>query len=560
MHAFRDADGYELWSFIPEEALPYLQDLVGTVDYTHEYFMDSSPILVSYDYDSDGNIGPGPETSTDDEDADGYTNTGNYDKVMLIFGVRRGGGNKYLSDEDSRGAYYALDVTDPTEPEFLWKIENTDSEYSELGETWSEPTVDKVRLNGTTCIVAFIGAGYDNNEDLRFGDTQGFPEDTDDNPTTTGSTGDAGDVTSSGTDEQYNARGRGIYLLKLGYYDGDGIAQFYDSPVKLWEYVYDEDRVSTEDNPSYSFPTELTPLDTDSDDYIDRIYAGDTGGNMWRFDISNKTSTDNWSGRIVFSANPSDSTNSEDGGDTTNGRKIFYSPAVVYEDDYTGLYFGSGDRAHPQNTAVVDRLYAFYDRDSSDAKSEANMVNVTDDILQSSTADFSEPTSSCTLTSISAYCVLQNLYSDDYYGWFINLEEEGYDGEKVLASASVYNGVAYYTTYVPAMEEGDCKTSYLGESYLYAVDNETGEAIFNYDDTNDVDDLNDNDNSRADGDDDEILEVSDRRFSTGSGISSGMVYSVTDDDVSGVVGAGGGIIPIELNETNTTFPIYWLTE
>jgi type IV pilus assembly protein PilY1 len=557
IHAFRDADGYELWSFIPQELLPYLQNLPDNDE--HEYFIDGSPILLVYDYDKDGNIGTGPEMDTSDTDSETYgTDNGDNDRVILIFGLRRGGGINNLNPTESRGAYYALDVTNPETPEFMWRIdsETTDddgnTEYAELGETWSTPVLDKVRYDGTTRIIAFIGAGYDNNEDLRFGDTQNFPKSTydssdEDNSTdTTGSTSDAGDVTSTGSEDQLNPRGRGIYLLELGYYDDDGVAQFHYSPVKLWEYVYSDDTDFAGDNPTYSFPTELVPLDTDSDDYIDRIYAGDTGGNMWRFDIASKTSQDDWSGYILFSANPGDDTSA------TNGRKIFYRPAVVYESGYTALYFGSGDRAHPQNQAVVDRLYAFYDRDdvtdivedvaysyyedesstsniAFETKSESEMTDVTDDTIQEGTDD-----------EISAIETL--LYSSSNYGWYIQLNEEDYEGEKVLAYPTVYNGVVYFTTYVPEMdteEDDPCMTSQLGTSYLYALDYENGGAAFE---------------NTADDD----LDSDDRKISIGSGIASNVVISVSDDDTSALVGSGEGVVDVELDESNTTYQIYWL--
>jgi type IV pilus assembly protein PilY1 len=560
IHAFWDATGEELWSFIPFEMLPNLQNLPDND--IHEYYIDSSPVLISYDYDGDGNIGTGPESSTDDSDADGYANDGSNDKVILLFGLRRGGGINTLSATESRGAYYALDVTDPENPEFMWCMDNTTdsdndgiADYAELGETWSEPTHGKVRYDGLTRIVAFIGAGYDNNEDLRFGDTQTFPDDTDTATDTTTSTSDAGDVTSDGTSSQVNPRGRGIYMIELGYYSSTtGLVEFHDSPVKLWEYVYDSSRSTN--NPEYSFPTGLVAHDSDSDGYIDRLYGGDTGGNMWRFDIASKTNQDAWSAQIIFSANPSDSTNSESGDSATNGRKIFYRPDIVDESNYTGLYFGSGDRAHPQNQAVIDRLYAFYDRDDGTTQTEAMMVNVTDDTLQSSDAAGLTTSSECTITSSSAYCVLQNLYSSEYYGWFIKLDED--EGEKVLAYPSVYNGVAYFTTYVPEMDSDDpCLSSSLGESWLYAVDYKTGEAVFNYDDSNDT---TETDNTRATGSDGEVLLRSDRRLSVGSGMATNSTFFTSDDDSSGLLGAGGGVTTVETIDASTTYPIYWLMD
>lgn len=568
LHAFRDADGSELWSFIPPSFLPDLQNL-GTND-IHEYFMDGNPTLYVYDYDGDGNIGTGPETG--DTDPTSVTDNGANDKVILIVNMRRGGGINTPNPTETRGSYFALDVTNPTTPIFLWELnsESVDGSgdliYGELGETWAAPTFGKVRYANASRLVAFISAGYDNNEDLRFGDTQRFPNTTSSLTSTILATADAGDITSTGDADQVNPRGRGIYLLELGQFSTTGALTLYSQPQKLWEYVYDSDTSvhSASHNPTFSFVSEVAPIDTDFDGYIDRLYAGDTGGNMWRFDISSKTYMSQWDGTKVFSANPNSTINSGEA-TTTNGRKVFYRPSVVQEADYIGVYFGSGDRAHPLNQAVIDRLYAFYDRDTSTTQSEANLVNVTEDNLQVANP-VSDPSdlSTCTLQNTSVGCTLKNLYNDDYYGWFINLDQK--DGEKVLANALVFNGVAYYTTFTPNMDTDDpCLSGDLGVGTLYAVDYKTGEAVFNFDKTNDVstdDNYASDENERSKGSGDgEILRRSDRSLTIGSGIPSGAVITVNKDGSSNAfVGCGGGLCGGETDDGGTTVPLYWIME
>ncbi len=53
LHAFRDCDGRELWSFVPEQVLSYLKD---STDGTHQYFVDSPPVAYVHDFDNDGII------------------------------------------------------------------------------------------------------------------------------------------------------------------------------------------------------------------------------------------------------------------------------------------------------------------------------------------------------------------------------------------------------------------------------------------------------------------------------------------------------------------------
>ena len=68
------------------------------------------------------------------------------DKVYLYVAMRRGG-----------RILYALDVTTPLAPTFLWKKTQTD--IPALGQTWSEPKVAKIK--GNTNPVIIMGAGYD---------------------------------------------------------------------------------------------------------------------------------------------------------------------------------------------------------------------------------------------------------------------------------------------------------------------------------------------------------------------------------------------------------------
>jgi type IV pilus assembly protein PilY1 len=70
--------------------------------------------------------------------------------VMIFLTARRGG-----------SLIYALDVTDPTNPQFVWRLSNTD--LAEMGQTWSQPKVMRVRGYANPVIV--MGAGYDPAED-----------------------------------------------------------------------------------------------------------------------------------------------------------------------------------------------------------------------------------------------------------------------------------------------------------------------------------------------------------------------------------------------------------
>lgn len=122
LHAFDGASGEELWAFIPPSFLTNLKNLNGEA---LEFFVDGAPKV--------------------------YMEPG---RIILVFGLRRGG-NRYI----------ALDITDRLSPKFLWEISPSTAGYEELGQTWSTPQIGKIRYVSGEKWVAFIGGGYDENQD-----------------------------------------------------------------------------------------------------------------------------------------------------------------------------------------------------------------------------------------------------------------------------------------------------------------------------------------------------------------------------------------------------------
>lgn len=536
MHAFRDCDGAERWAFIPPDVLPNLQEMRSD---GHPYYVDGTPTVYKYDADRDGNI----------ETLQG-------DKVVLLFGLRRGG-----------NAYYALDVSDPDAPEYLWQADSSTG-FPQMGQSWSTPNLGKVKVGTDTMMVAFVGAGYDNlNEDGRFGDTQGFTNA--DVVTTINSSGETTSqhVVTPGRDGTTPVTnhpvGRGVYAIKIATLNSSGVPTIAPSASNVWDFVYgDVSNASNSARLTYSFPTDITVMDTDYDGYVDRLYAGDTGGQMWRFSAHGAGGTgllpysnpqvSTWYGKRIFIAN-----GTGNGSSGTNGRKIFYRPSVTQEiGGVINLYFGTGDRAHPLNEDVIDRMYGVFDRgqDTTAEIDEDNLVDVTDNELQVATT---------LATDISS--ILNDLESTSKYGWFIELNETGHEGEKVLAPALAFNKVAYYTTYAPSgsVNANPCEPGDLGLSRLYAVDYLTGEAALNFDNANN-NPSGHNDNSlvatdtRADDGKGHVLRRSDRSIELGTGIPSGIVVLMPPSgDATLLIGCGGGLCTEDPAPGGTIYPIYW---
>lgn len=122
LHALDAATGDELWAYIPTEVIPNLYKLAdtkyGTADKEHQYYVDGK--TVQGDVKIDGEW-----------------------KTILVGGLNKGG-----------RSYYALDITDPENPQALWEYK-----HDNLGLTYSDPIITKLK-NGTW-VVAF-GSGYNN--------------------------------------------------------------------------------------------------------------------------------------------------------------------------------------------------------------------------------------------------------------------------------------------------------------------------------------------------------------------------------------------------------------
>jgi len=455
LHAFDDATGDELWAFIPPDLLPNLQYLHS--DYNMAYVDGSIKGYVTYD---------------------SYNNV---TKAIIIFGLRRGGNR-----------YYALDVTTPSQPKFLWYISPTErvyqttttltTDYEEMGQTWSTPIIGKIACSGSpNCVdgkrvVVFIGGGYDaDNQDMGLGTVE--------DPYTT----------------VPDNEGRAIYVVDV--LDGTLVKRF-----------------SNAENASmtYSIPSDIATLDIDGDGKVDRLYVGDVGGRMWRFGIQDANPS-NWTGKIIFKSNPD--------GAMTNLRKIFYPPTVTLEVGYEMLLFGTGDREHPNDKTIVNRFYALKDKNLTDTPSnrayiESDLFDATSDILQTGTPEEKQ-------------VALAELYTKK--GWFIQLSTN--EGEKVLAPPVVFYGVAYFTTFTQSGSASPTDPCFVGEgtARLYMVGYKTGAAVFNLDGLVGV-------------------GPSDRSQVIGTAIPSGVIITVIQNKIVGYAGMGGGVIGSRDYDPNNPSP------
>ncbi|HZY31791.1 MAG TPA: PilC/PilY family type IV pilus protein, partial [Candidatus Methylomirabilis sp.] len=292
--------------------------------------------------------------------------------------------------------YHALDITDTMNSIYLWSF--TDAK---IKETWSEPAIGKVKMDdGTEKFVAFFGGGYDTAEN--------------------------------------NSAGKAFFVLDLA------------TGQKLWEY-YNDGSLDDRKYMNFSLAANPTVVDMNLDGYIDRVYIGDVGGQLWKFDVSAPATLSgglatNWTGKRLFVADPLQA-NPPAVGEYYPAQAIYAPPTPAF-DDYGTLwvYFGTGDRNHPNN-AGKNRFYGI--------KDNTTMANDTP-LTEASLVDVSSADASAV------------------QGWFFRLA----DDEKVLSAADVFNKIAFFSAFTPT-NVVQCGSG-GGKAKLYAVQALTGYAAIDW--------------------------------------------------------------------------------
>ncbi|WP_028864172.1 pilus assembly protein [Psychromonas aquimarina] len=406
LHMFTDEGETvsENWAFIPEQLLKYgiaLKNAAPTSGAKHSYGMDSPPMVIKT-YDADGAL----------------------EKRIAVVGMRRGG-----------SSYYALDITNPATPSFMWQINGqatgvtATSGFEELGQTWSVPVSGKLTYkDGTqtkTAPVIVFGGGYDTNKD-----------------SCTPSSNDDGNSIETCND----SRGRAIYIVNA--LTGDRVWSLVGGscPTGDKHCLHDS---SLQD----SIPAEVAVMDSDGDENIDRIYAGDTGGNVWRADLVG-TDTSKWTNIKL----------AELGGDTSETDRRFFTAPVIARTykgtniPYDGVLMGSGDRAKPvSNKTTVNAFYLLHDYKISPTlfEDDTKPTPIKADALHELRGD---STQAVTIGESSGWQYIFNQNS----------------GEKSLGKASLLNGTIYFTSFTPNSLPTTCGNSNFGQGWLYAVNIHSG--------------------------------------------------------------------------------------
>ncbi|MCW8107366.1 PilC/PilY family type IV pilus protein [Alteromonas ponticola] len=391
LHSFDAYTGEENFSVIPKELMANLNEFYqDNSSFNHIYGLDGDMVLRT--------VG---------------------DKTYLYLGMRRGGRN-----------YYVFDVSSKLSPKLVFSIKGGATGLEKMGQTWSRPTITKVRMGDSVKNVMIVGGGYDSDQDTK-------------------------SIRAS------DVMGNAVYIFDA------------DTGALLWHASNSGADLNLTDM-QYSVPGRVSVIDRDNDGFADHMYMADMGGQLFRFDIYNgKSGTDFIKGAKI----------ADFAGNDANSNRHFYYGADVTEvaladEHYYGVAIGSGWRAAPLNTVVDDRFYMF--KDKGVFKRDENGLHVFETVVTE--ASLYDATDHLLSSSDQAEKDLAASQFASKSGWFIRLTTRG---EKVLSSPLIIDYKVFFTTYVPASSSDSACAPPTGNSRAYLVNMFNGNA---------VDDLNNNNN------------------------------------------------------------------
>jgi len=382
LHAFDLETGVEHWSFIPPEFLDDQTQLFENDAAAVKHYGIDGDLALQIVADNDASIEPG-------------------EKVYLFFGMRRGG-----------DFYYGLDVSDPSAPALLWRLDGT--ALPGLGQSWSTPVPTRIDVAGATQnpdkLALVIGGGYEPDQD---------------NP-------------AASTD----LIGNSIYIVDsvtgaLLWHGGKtGTHKSFDEPDRSMD---------------YSIPSDVRVIDLDGNGFADRMYVGDMGGQVWRFDVANgETAANLVTGGVIAQLGAAPNADP----DLADTRRFYSAPDVAIVNsrgyDFMHIGIGSGSRGNPLGTHVEDRFYALRDYGFG-RKTQAQFDSLT----------IIEDGSLTPITSVSTP-VPQGASA----GWRFDLT--GGPGEKVLAEARTFDNEVIFTTFRPGSSGTGC-TPAVGTNRVYRM-------------------------------------------------------------------------------------------
>jgi len=376
--------GAERWAFIPRHLMPKLYRLADQ-DYAsrHQYYVDGTPTV-----------------------GDVYDATAGEWKTILVGGYNSGG----------RG-YYALDVTDPTNPIALWEftvratascpsatVLGTDTDDCDLGLTYGNPVITKLKSGDW---VVMVTSGYNN---VAPGNGKGY-----------------------------------LYIL-------DPITGVIENKIKAANATQSLDPGST------TTPLGLAKInnwvdDTNTNNTTLRVYAGDLQGNLWRFDPNAGTA-------YVIAKLRDDKVSGSKAQPVTTKPELGEANGVALVAVGTGRYLGASDLTDDQPQTI------YTIKDATNGVAPASPVDVrggsvVEQVITDTTDGLGNPIRTVTNNAV-------DLATKD--GWLVDLP---ISGERINVDPRLQLGTLIVASNIPANDA--CTAG--GISYLNYLDYKSGSFV-----------------------------------------------------------------------------------
>lgn len=307
---------------------------------------------------------------------------------------------------------FALDISDPmnfTKDDVLWDLDNTDTGMADLGYTFAKASIVKL-ANGQWGAV--LGNGY--------------------------------------ASANHKAA---LYIINL------------ETGAVIKKIMAGTEGNSTKPN---GLSTPIV-IDTNADKIADAVYAGDLYGNLWKFDISDPSSS-NW--KIAYPTGTNDAplfkACSADTCTTTNTQPITAKPEVIRaKDGNLIVLFGTGKYFEVEDKLVSSTVNSYYGiKDSgSNVASRSNLQ--AQSILNVASTEVT--------TFVTQYRLTSNTKNYTASGWYIDFNDTNYPGERVVANSIVRNGTVIFPTLIS--DSSPCGQG--GTSVLMLLDSQTGSRVLN---------------------------------------------------------------------------------
>jgi type IV pilus assembly protein PilY1 len=223
------------------------------------------------------------------------------------------------------------------------------------------------------------------------------------------------------------------------------------------------DAAAPERSLCFAMPATPAVYDTDQDGFADVVYAGDLGGQLWKWVIRDPlklvdatTASDpdaNWPFRRLFSA-PVYNDGSND-----FYKSIYFPPAGTIKNGKIWLAFGTGER---------NDLLHLGDPDTADDNNRFYVIEEVDKWEQASPA-FAEVTES-DLVDLDSTNTCGDIAGGR--GYYI----VGAEGEKWVTNVDIFVGYMIVNSYVPEPSTDPCEIG--GNAFLWAFDVACGTGLF----------------------------------------------------------------------------------